>query len=243
MKNQQPVQVPTKDGVQISFDLYTQPKQEAVLLICPGFFQSKETAIFRRLSQDLAQNQDVICMDFRGHGRSGGLYTFSAKEGMDLEAVLEWAQQRYSRISLLGFSMGAAIVLNTASQFPKSIESVIAVSGPSSFEEIEYKVWDPEMIKAGIRAWDPHMGCRPGSPFLKKERPSDAIRKLSPTPVLLIHGTSDLIVSHSHSQRLYEAASEPKQLEIIEGAGHAEEIYRQYPEKFLQLIQKGAGAQ
>ena len=236
MKSQRPFQVLTEDGVQISFDVYSQPKQESVLLICPGFFQSKETAISRRLSQDLAQNQDVICMDFRGHGRSGGLYTFSAKEGMDLEAVLKWAQERYSRISLLGFSMGAAIVLNTAGRFPKSIESVIAVSGPSSFEEIEYKVWDPQMIKTGLRAWDPHMGCRPGSPFLEKERPADAIRKLSPTPVLLIHGTSDLIVSHSHSQRLYAAASEPKRLEIIEGAGHAEEIYRNHPYRFLALV-------
>ncbi len=60
-------------------------------------------------------------------------------------------------------------------------------------------------------------------------------------PVLLIHGTSDLIVSHSHSQRLYAQALEPKRLEIIEGAGHAEEIYRHQREQFLHRIEGGSG--
>lgn len=230
-------QVITRDGIRICFDLYVQAERDAVLVLCPGFFQSKETALLRRMAADLSQEQDVLCMDFRGHGRSGGLYTFSAREGADLEAVLEWARERYSTISLLGFSLGGAVAINTATRFPDSIRSLIAVGAPSAFEQIEYQVWKPEVMLGGLRGWDPKMGCRLGNPWLKKERPVENIRHLD-MPVLLIHGTRDSIVSHSHSERLHQAAREPKRLELIEGGGHAEELYREAPERFLQLVQE-----
>lgn len=225
----------TRDNIRISFDLYAQPGQDTLLCICPGFFQSKETALFQRMAADLATDQDVLCMDFRGHGRSGGLYTFSAREGADLEAVLAWARERYPSISLLGFSLGGAVAINTAARFPDSIASLIAVGAPSAFEQIEYQVWKPEVMRGGLRGWDPKMGCRLGNPWLKKERPIENIRHLD-MPVLLIHGTRDSIVSHSHSERLHRAAGEPKRLQLIEGGGHAEELYREDSERFLRLL-------
>ncbi len=232
----QPLQTSTRDRTRISFDLYARPGRETLLLICPGFFQSKETAVFQRLAKDLATDRDVICMDFRGHGRSGGLYTFSAKEGSDLEAVLSWAGERYSAIHLMGFSLGAAIAINTAARFPEMIQTLVAVSAPSAFEKIEYRFWTPDAVLTGIRTYGPGVGCRPGPLWLKKKRPADSIRKIDSTPVLLIHGTRDPIVSHRHSERLYEKANDPKRLEIIPGGGHAEELYRQHPDRFLQLV-------
>ena len=175
-------------------------------------------------------------MDFRGHGRSGGSYTFSAREGADLEAVLEWSRERYSEISLLGFSLGGAVAINTAARFPDSIHSLIAVSAPSAFKQIEYRVLKPEVIYGGLRAWDPKMGCRLGNPWLKKEKPVENIHPLG-MPVLLIHGTRDAIVSRSHSERLHQAAGEPKRLELIEGGGHAEELYRHHSDRFLKFVQ------
>jgi len=77
----------TPDGVCVSLELYGEAGQGTAVVVCPGFFQSKETPTFQRMSQALAGNCDVLAMDFRGHGRSGGLYTFSAREGADLEAV------------------------------------------------------------------------------------------------------------------------------------------------------------
>ena len=47
-------QVATADRVQISFDLYREAGRDAVLVTCPGFFQSKETPAFRRLASALA---------------------------------------------------------------------------------------------------------------------------------------------------------------------------------------------
>lgn len=44
----------------------------------------------------------------------------------------------------------------------------------------------------------------------------------SSTPTLFIHGTSDAMISSQMSQDLYDAATCPKELLLIEGAGHAQ---------------------
>ena len=227
--------VATCDEVSIAFDVYRQPSRPTVLIICPGFFQSKNTPTFRRLATTLARERDVICMDFRGHGDSAGLYTFSAREDADLEAVLRWAHARYPHVALLGFSLGAATAIHVAGR-QGGIDGLITVSAPMAFEEIEFKFWTPEAIRTGVTGLEACAGFRPGNPWLKKARPIDAIRHLAPTPVLLIHGTNDPIISHRHSERLYEKASDPKCLEIIPDGGHAEELYRQNPGKFLETV-------
>ncbi len=227
----------TSDRIRIAFDLYQRSRRDEVLIICPGFFQSKETPTFQRLANVLVGSCDVVCMDFRGHGRSDGLFSFSAYEQADLNAVLDWVCERYTRIGLLGFSLGAATAINVASH-RNGIRSLVTVSAPSTFEEIEFKFWTPEAIKTGIRGLEPGAGFRPGNLWAKKERPIDNIQRLAPIPILLIHGTNDQTVLHRHSERLHQAAGKPKRLILIEGGGHAEELFRQKPEQFLPPIQE-----
>ncbi len=232
-----PHQVATADGIQISFDLYQEAGRDAVIVICPGFFQSKETPTFQRLASTLSSDYDVVCMDFRGHGRSSGNFAFSAYEQADLDAVLDWVRERYTRIGILGFSLGAATAINVASH-RNGIHTLITVSAPSVFEEIEFKFWTPEAIKTGIRGLELGAGFRPGNLWAKKERPIDNIKRITPVPILLMHGTHDPIVSHHHSERLYQEAGEPKRLILIEGGGHAEELFRRLPDQFLPPIQE-----
>lgn len=228
--------VTTRDGLTISVDRYGRGDRASAVILCPGFFKSKQTPTFQRLARTLAADRDVLCMDFRGHGRSGGLYTFSAKERADLQAVVSLAQARYERLGVLGFSLGAAIAINTLSRRPDGVRSLIAVSAPCAFEEIEFKWWTPEAIRRGLQGLEPGAGCRPGNLFLKKERPLDNVGKLAPVPVLFIHGTRDVIVDVQHSRRLYAAAREPKALELIEGGSHAEAMFRDDPQRFGRLV-------
>lgn len=79
----------TSDRIRIPFHLYQESDREAALIICPGFFQSKETPTLQRLANVLASSCGVVCMGFRGHGRSGELFSFSAHEQADLNAVLD----------------------------------------------------------------------------------------------------------------------------------------------------------
>ena len=229
--------VSTTDSIKVSVDLYRQGERQTVVIICPGFFQSKDTPTFKRLAQTLTNQHDVLCMDFRGHGRSTGLYTFSALEGADLEAVLRWAWEHYQHVGILGFSLGAAIAINTVTRHLDQVHSLIAVSAPSSFEEIEFKFWTPEAMRTGVLGLEPGVGCRPGNLFLTKAQPLDSVQHLKGLPILFVHGTRDVIVGVDHSRRLYAAAAEPKRLEIIAGGSHAEALFRDDPERFTRLVQ------
>jgi fermentation-respiration switch protein FrsA (DUF1100 family) len=46
------------------------------------------------------------------------------------------------------------------------------------------------------------------------------IGKISPRPLLLVHGDADELIPLEHVHRLYQKAKEPKELKIIPGAKH-----------------------
>src|SRR6202012_42408 len=52
--------------------------------------------------------------------------------------------------------------------------------------------------------------------------PAEAASRISPVPVLIVHGDQDIYFPADHGQELYDAAKEPKELWLIPGFGHAE---------------------
>ena len=52
--------------------------------------------------------------------------------------------------------------------------------------------------------------------------PAEAAARISPTPLLIVHGDRDEYFQADHAEQLFEAASQPKELWIIAGLGHAE---------------------
>src|SRR5205823_1620387 len=119
---------------------------------------------------------------------------------------------KYKKIGVIGFSMGAAAALIEASR-NRAIRSVIAVSAPSDCNRIDFHFWESEMLndlKLNIGPKGKGKGVRPGSPFGSKIKPLDIVAKISPTPVLFLHGEKDWLIKSRHSQKLYAAASEPK---------------------------------
>jgi len=52
--------------------------------------------------------------------------------------------------------------------------------------------------------------------------PSEAAPMIAPTPFLIVHGDRDVYFPVEHAHQLYDAASEPKELWVITGFGHAE---------------------
>jgi putative redox protein len=69
--------------------------------------------------------------------------------------------------------------------------------------------------------------------------PVRTVDRISPRPLLLVHGDADDVVPVSHAHELYDKAGEPKDLRIIGGAGHrlrhvpeAVDIAKEWLEKF-----------
>ena len=138
----------TEDAHKIFYDHY-QSGHDSVAVIAHGFFNSKDSELIRRVAMELSCFIDVITFDFRGHGKSEGVFHWTSKEYLDLEAVLKQANAKYQKTGLIGFSLGAATSIITASRKNK-VDSLIAVSAPTEFEKIDYKFWMLSARGSGI---------------------------------------------------------------------------------------------
>ncbi len=226
--------VVTSSGLKISISHESSAKDRAIV-IAPGFFQSKETMTFQKIAKDLSLDFDVVSMDFRGHGKSEGLYTFSALEKEDLKSVIDYAKQSYKKVGVLGFSLGGSVAIIEQAEF-RNIDSLVCVCSPMASKEVEFKWWTLAAMRLGLRGLERGAGVRPGNPWLPKVNAIDVVSQISPTPIFFIHGAKDPTVNVRHSQMMFDKASEPKALKIFEKASHAEDIYRDFPAEFIQVV-------
>jgi len=230
------VTLKTKDLHRIEALHYEQGFKKAIVL-AHGFFNTKDAYLFQGIAKALAFHYDVVAFDFRGHGKSSGLFTWTSKECADLQAVIAYVKNcGYGSIGLMGFSLGAAICLIEAAQ-DQDIKTVIAVSAPYDFWKIDFHFWKPGMLddlKLNLGFKAKGKGVRPGNPWQLKIAPIDIVDRISPRPVLFIHGAKDWLIDPKHSQELYKKAKEPKKLVILPKIGHAETMFDQEPDLFMK---------
>ena len=203
---------------------YIAPKNNAIVVFVHGH-RSNRSQYLRYLEMVYAQGYGALLFDLRNHGESGGtLTTLGLKETEDAENAVRFALSRVpnAHIALYGHSMGAGVSLLAAAETPE-VDAVIVESPFTSLED---------NINDGVR----ELTGLPPFPFaplvvffaewqvgngLRTVRPIDAIGKISPRPVLLVHGEKDLVFSANNSRKLFAAAKEPKELYIIPDVGHA----------------------
>ncbi len=170
----------TEDNIEIKVNHYINNKDE-VVIICPGWFMTKDSKSITNIADTFKSFCDVISMDFRGHGKSSGFYTFTANEEKDLDIVVEFAKKNYKKVSLMGFSLGGAlVVLHSSKDF--GIKKNIVVSAPVDFYKIENHMYSPH-------AWYPTLfqkfepkrwvTIRAGNPFLPKKDQSMLLKMLN----------------------------------------------------------------
>jgi len=227
----------TEDGKRIAL-IHVKGGFSKVVIIAHGFYNNKDTFLFRGITEAFSKEYDVIVFDFRGHGESSDVFTWTAHEQKDLRAIIAYAKDNhYTKIGVIGFSFGAAIALIEASHH-QGIDSVIAVSPPADLGSLDYHFWEKDMwedLKLNLGVKGRGKGIRPGNPSLEKIRPIDIVDKISPTPVLFLHGEKDWLIKPSHSQRLFQRAKDHKTLIIIKDGGHAERIFDVFPNKFMKI--------
>lgn len=229
----QEVFLKTLDNIKIAINHYSN-NRNSVIIIAPGWFMTKDAKIFKKISEDLFENFDVITMDFRGSGKSGGFYTFTAKEEQDLNCVIDYAKNQYQKVFILGFSLGGALSIISGAK-NENIDGIIAVSAPTEFYKIENKMYSPDAwIPTLFQKFEPKrwLSIRAGNPFLPKEKPIDLVEKIT-VPTLFIAGEKDPTVCPWHTQKLFEIAKCKKDFILYEKARHAEDLYTDYPEKFI----------
>jgi pimeloyl-ACP methyl ester carboxylesterase len=177
---------------------------------------------------------NVLTFDYRGYGSSEGDYPSEQSVYEDADAVWAYVTKEKSvaplNVILHGFSLGAAVAIESAIRHPEA-GGLIAESGFTSICEM------------GLR--DPLFRWLPLSLLVNQQLDSIVKVPRLAMPVLFIHGTDDPIVPAAMAESLHAAAPQPKQLLIVKGGGHgnladtAGEDYARAILSFAGSLQRG----
>jgi pimeloyl-ACP methyl ester carboxylesterase len=217
----------TEDGVPIDA-VHLEGDRSLAFVLAHGFTFNWQKRDTWRIARRLNRSGGVVAFDFRGHGRSGGVSTLGDREIADLDVAIRYARELgYERVVTVGFSMGASIVLRHAGLLGGE-DAVVSVSGPGRWY---YRGTRP--MRKVHWAVEHRIGRLVARRFLNTRisdgrwdpipvPPADAAAKVAPTPLLIVHGDSDIYFPADHAEQLFEAAHQPKELWIVPGFGHAE---------------------
>ncbi|MDD5369855.1 MAG: alpha/beta hydrolase [Anaerolineaceae bacterium] len=170
----------------------------------------------------------TLTLDMRAHGRSSGKRIGLAfEEPRDATAALDWIRAqpelKDKPVALLGLSMGGAVAIRTAAQRP-DVTAVISVSAFASVDRV---------INQAMRLMGaPDTIISPYSVFIRMAlatlygvwpsmaSPVRDIARISPRPVLIIHGTADSQIPVENAYLLAEAGGGRVESWIVPGAEH-----------------------
>lgn len=182
-----------------------------------------------------ARQFNVFLLDYRGYGASGGAPTLGGVQE-DVDAALQTLLSRPDvdpdRIVVFGQSLGGAIAIyNVAhSSYRQHIKALVAESAFASYRQITR-----EKLASFWLTWPFQWPLSWTVP--DDYSPSEAVAKISPIPLLIIHGDQDPIVPVQHARQLYERARAPKQLWIVAGGGHIQAFQHQsYRDRFVGYL-------
>ena len=187
---------------------------------------------------------DVLTFDFRGHGQSPDQpdYTprqwVSDREVDDMRGALafaeEWLEHRGlpQEIGVFGISRGACAAIVVAAEDPR-VKALVVDGAFSTDTSIEYfmKRWAYIFAKVRVVYENHHPAfwrflrwtmMAIASREFKCRFPSvrKAIQRMTPRPMLFIHGEKDSYLPVEQSRLLYALAGQPKSLWIAPGARH-----------------------
>ena len=226
------------DGLRVVGQLYLPGRSASPPVVCichgiPADAPAANTRIKDRGYAGLAENIcregfTVLIFNFRGTGGSQGNFDILGWTH-DLRAAVDylWSLPEVSgsSLSLLGFSGGAAVAVYQAAQ-DKRISSLAACACPAEFDSLVTESrQSPSIIDyfrgiGIIRDKGFPLSTKDWLDSFRRVRPIDYVAQISPRPLLLVHGSQDEVVAVSHAHKLYAQAGEPKQLIVVEGAGH-----------------------
>ena len=160
----------------------------------------------------------VFAFDYRGYGNSEGHPDI---EGVHLDAeaalntLINLSGDNANNIIVLGQSLGGAIAVYTVANSPlrSHVKTLVIDSVFSS-----YRVITREKAAQFVITWPLQY---PLSLLINNYySPNKWIGKVSPIPLLIIHGDQDTMVPLHHGTVLYGKALAPKKLWVVKGRGH-----------------------
>lgn len=220
----EPVSLTAADGTKIAgwFIPRTEGPAGSAVIVLHGYPAEKSDLLPRAVP--LARDHDVLMIDFRYFGESGGSYTtVGALETDDLLAAVDHLKQRgHDRIGVYGFSMGGAVALMTLDR----TDDIAAVASEGAYAELSLMAEDLYRYYGPLRRPMARITGLYSRVFLGIDP-----RQVSPAasagrtdrPVLIIHSRGDQVVPFANAERLQAAlAGNPLAEFDFQDGGHGE---------------------
>lgn len=240
MVRQEEAELVSEDGLKLKGDVFWTDSGSHKWLIAVHGYTGK-----RQDMQNVAgfyglQGYNVLTPDMRAHGESQG--TYIGMGWLDRQDILKWIQyvidlDDQAEIVLHGISMGGATVMMASGEkLPQQVKGIVEDCGYTSVwdifsDELSYLFHLPDFpilyVADGI-AW-----LRAGYEF-KSASALEQVTK-SQVPILFIHGSEDNFVHTDMVYELYDACQAPKELLVIQGAGHGD-AYKMDPELYFHTV-------
>ena len=192
-----------------------------VVLLLHAVRADRSTMVSR--AQLLMKNGfSVLLIDLQGHGETPGeAITLGYRESQDVVAARDWIKLAAPgrKIGVVGCSLGGA--------------SVLLAPQPSGFDAVVLEAVYPRIARAAENRMRIHLGFFAPvlTPLLLMQleprlhitaadlEPIRSIHRLG-APVLIAAGSKDEHTTLEESQELFDTASQPKSLWVVEGAQH-----------------------
>jgi hypothetical protein len=178
---------------------------------------------------------EVFLFDYRGYGRSTGT---TELDGVmhDAQSMISYARGHASSadhsVTVLGHSMGGSIAISALAQLPdkSGINGLITISAFSDYRLITRDALASHWLTRPLR-WPLSFTVS------NRYRPVDAIGKLSPIPVFVMHSEADEIVPPHHAQELFDAARPPRFREELQGTHNQVLMLSANRERLLEILE------
>lgn len=221
------------DGLELAGELHipSRGKVHPALCICHGIpavpYDPTDRGYALLAQRFSGAGFATLIFNFRGAGRSEGNLDILGWS-RDLQAALDFLysleEVDKACFCLLGFSAGAAVSVYTAAHDSR-VSLVVTCACPADFHTLSQKETPLETIQrfrqiGTIKDKDFPASIEEWRKGFETIAPIKWIDKISPRPLLLVHGDADELIPLEHAHRLYQKAKEPKELKIVPGAGH-----------------------
>lgn len=218
----QDVTFTTEDGVSLSGWLIPAARTTRATVVLMHGYSWNRLPWLAGFVPWLQRRYNVLQFDFRGHGGSDdALITLGTLEQRDVAAAVHFLAGRgLGPIALMGVSMGGSVAIMAAPDLP-----VAAVVADAAYADLRNPISN-RMREAGYPL--ARLGSRlvVGAASLRARArlrsPIQRVAGIAPRGLLLIAPSDDKTVSPAQSQRMFDAAGEPKELFVVEGAAHAD---------------------
>lgn len=230
------------DGLKLSGNLFPVKNARGTVICLHGYTSNSVRDYTSLAKYYLENNFQLLLVDHRAHGESEGKYIgFGILERHDSLRWIEYLNERLGneqKILVHGTSMGAATTLMlTGQKLPGNVCGVVADCGfTSPWDVFKSVLKNTYHLPAFPLLHLTSLIARVIAGYDYTECSATEEVKKSTVPILLIHGSVDTFVPAYMCEEIYKNCPDGE-MQIIEGAGHAESFYKN-PQLYKEKLQE-----